>query len=206
MTEIIDLSTDILADAPLAPEQKVAWTSIREELMSARKQIHEMEVQIKSLRQTIGDETSDRTILNRPEFNREVARMLAFDERYGGLSSILYIDFENLEEITQNYGNALSSAAMKVVCDTLSKQVRTSDILGRLAPNEFGILLVRCDNSFAWKKGETLVEKLQQALSDIQGNKINPIISYGAYTFRENEDVAGGIKHAAEAITIGQGH
>jgi diguanylate cyclase (GGDEF)-like protein len=116
---------------------------------------------------------------------------------------VLYFDFENLNEITKTFGNALSNEVVKIVCDVCSKQIRTSDIFGRLATNEFGVLLVRCDNANAWKKGEALAGKLHQALAEVQGHPIAPIINYGAYTFRENEDAAGGIKQAASVITRG---
>lgn len=201
MDKIIDLSVDPLSAAPFTPEQRVIWETIREEIKLSRVKIQDLEAQVKSLNQMLSDEEDERAILTRPEFNREVARMLAFDERYGGLSSILYLDFENFEEVAKNYGNAISNAAIRTICNTLSKNTRTSDIVGRLATNEFGVLLVRCDNSFAWKKGETLAAKLKESILEVDGHKINPVISYGAYTFSENADVSGGIKHAAEAIT-----
>ncbi|MDD3287956.1 MAG: diguanylate cyclase [Alphaproteobacteria bacterium] len=198
---IVDLSTDSLASAPLTPEQREVWTNARAELIDARAKIQDMEIQLRSFRQAVSDTDNDRSILTRPEFNREVARMLAFDERYGGLSSVLYFDFENFGDIAKNFGNAAANSAARTICDILAKSIRTSDILGRLALNEFGIMLVRCDNAQAWKKGETLAIQLQQALSEIDGHKITPRINYGAYTFHENEDVAGGIKHAAESVT-----
>jgi hypothetical protein len=60
---------------------------------------------------------------------------------------------------------------------------------------------MRCDNEAAWRKAEALAATLQQALVEIQSCKLNVRVSYGAYTFRDNEDVATGLKEAAKAMT-----
>jgi diguanylate cyclase (GGDEF)-like protein len=199
MGKTLDLQKDWLAGATLSPEQRRIWDTLRAELIAARLKIEDMEARIRLLeRQPIED---DHTILTRPEFNREVARMLAFDERYGGTSSVLYFDFERLEEIAGEHGKSVANAAIRQIGDVLMKHVRNSDVVGRLAPDEFGVLLMRCDNPSAWRKGEQLAAKLYDAIAEVHGCKLNVVISYGAYTFRENEDVAVGLKEAAQSVT-----
>jgi diguanylate cyclase (GGDEF)-like protein len=139
-------------------------------------------------------------ILTRPEFNREVARMLAFDERYGGISSILYFDFDQLEETAATFGRAVANAALREIGEIMTKNLRSSDIIGRLASDEFGVLLMRCDNAAAWRKAEVVAIKLQNALSEIHTQKLKIKVSYGAYTFRDREDVSIGLKEAAQTM------
>ncbi len=199
VTKLPDLNKDILADAPLSPEQRHAWNAIRAELGTARAKIDDLEARIRLLeRQPIEE---DHSILTRPEFNREVARMLAFDERYGGISSVLYFDFERLEEVAGKHGKSVANAAIRQISDLLLKNVRNSDVVGRLAADEFGVLLMRCDNSFAWRKGEQLAGKLYEAVAEVHGCKLDVAISYGAYTFKDSQDVAGGLKEAAQSVT-----
>src|SRR6202161_2224597 len=132
MTKIVDFHKDALGNAPLTPEQREIWEA-------ARARIGDLETRVRLLeRQPMEDEPS---ILTRPEFNREVARMLAFDERYGGTSSVLYFDFEHLEEISLIHGKAVANATVRQIGDLLMRNVRGSDIVGRLAPDEFGVLL-----------------------------------------------------------------
>ncbi|MGE3623874.1 MAG: GGDEF domain-containing protein [Bdellovibrionales bacterium] len=192
MTKPADFNKDALNDAALSPEQRKAW-------LAARTRIDDLELRLKILERQPLEE--DRTILTRPEFNREVARMLAFDDRYGGTSSVLYFDFEHLDEIGSRYGKAVSNATVRMIGDLLMKNVRSSDIVGRLAPDEFGVLLMRCDNAAAWRKGEQLASLLYEMAGEVHGYKLDIAISYGAYTFRENEDVATGLKEAAHAVT-----
>jgi diguanylate cyclase (GGDEF)-like protein len=199
MTTDYDLSVDELADAPLTPDQRRAWNALRGKLASTQAKNQEL---LEILRKFEQPQVDDNTvILNRPDFNREVARMLAFDERYGGMSSVLYFDFDNLDEAASHFGNAVANAALQVIASTICHSVRTSDIVGRLAPDEFGVLLMRCDNASAWRKAEDLAVNLQRALAEIHDCKLNIKVSYGAYTFRDNEDLAVGLKEAAQTMT-----
>jgi len=190
---------DPLADANLSPDQRKVWEETRANLDLTRTQVRELEKRIRELEHRTDDNPT--MILTRPEFNREVARMLAFDERYGGTSSIVYFDFENMEEISGRYGKSVANAAIREITNIFTEQVRGSDIIGRLAPDEFGILLVRCSNADAWKKGKHLAGVLMQKINEMHGNKLDLQIGYGAYTFREDEDVSKGLKEASQLLT-----
>ena len=90
------------------------------------------------------------------------------------------------------------NAAIREIGDMLIRSVRGSDIVGRLAPDEFGVLLMRCDNAAAWRKAEIMASQLQETLAK---SKLDIKVSYGAYTFRDNEDLATGLKEAAQTMT-----
>jgi diguanylate cyclase (GGDEF)-like protein len=199
VTKPLDPNNDFLADAALSPEQRQLWELMRGELNAARSKIDDQAARIRLLERQPVEE--DHSILTRPEFNREVARMLAFDERYGGISSVLYFDFEHLEEVAGRFGKSVANAAVRQISDVLIKHVRGSDIVGRLAPDEFGVLLMRCDNPSAWRKGESLAALLYDELSEVHSCRLEVGISYGAYTFSGNEDVSTGLKEAAHAVT-----
>ncbi|MDD5586082.1 MAG: diguanylate cyclase [Alphaproteobacteria bacterium] len=201
MNTPVDLTKDWLAEADLTPEQRHAWDKARAELIDARGEIQELKVRLKTLEHGSQEEGPALSVLTRPEFNREVARMLAFDERYGGISSVLYFDIENLADIQRQDGRPVADIIVRMVCDTLAKSIRNSDILGRLAADEFGVLLARCDNSAAWKKGEFIADKLHGETARVPGCTIAPVINYGAYTFNEKENVAEGLKQAAQNVT-----
>ncbi|MCL2504800.1 MAG: diguanylate cyclase [Alphaproteobacteria bacterium] len=140
-------------------------------------------------------------ILSHNDFNREVARMLAFDERYGGTTSILYFDFSGLEKLSDTK-EAVYRDFVKAISDTLVSHVRKSDIVGRVAKSEFGILLLRCENDFAWSKARILAALLEEALFYVSNAHNETLkISYGAYTFGEKETALSGLKKAAKALT-----
>ena len=192
------MPNDLLSDPSLTPEQRQALAAMETELAAARVHIKQLETKVAELEEKL---ESDHSILTRPEFNREVARMLAFDERYGGTSSVLYFDFSSLDMLAGRFTPELASLAVQTISQTLMRQVRRSDIIGRLATDEFGVLLVRCNNEDAWKKGRELAALLSVALDTLDGKKLGLDISFGAYTFRDEEGVATGLKEAARALT-----
>ena len=201
MDNPVDLVDDPFSSVDFTEEQRSLWENIRTELIISRERIQEMEERLRVLEQHNHEELGVQAVLTRPEFNREVARMLAFDERYGGISSVLYFDIENLPDIIAQNGHAMGNAVVRTICDSLATQIRSSDILGRLATDEFGVLLVRCDNPAAWKKAEILAAGIYQALAKIKECKVQPVVSYGAYTFREKENLSTGLKQASMSMT-----
>lgn len=201
MVSSVDLTQDPLADAALSREERTAWEETRLELARARKKIHMMEMRLSVLENKIADSQVAEAVLNRPDFNREVARMLAFDERYGGTSSVLYFDIENMADLVAAYGQLIAEKMVRKICDSLARDIRRSDILGRLAHDEFGVLLARCANDAAWKKAEGMAGHLFEALKSLPELATPPVISYGAYTFREKDTLPASAQKAAMRLT-----
>ena len=56
------------------------------------------------------------------------------------------------------------------------------------------------DNEAAWRKADALAIQIQKALAEVQGCKLDIKVSFGAYTFRDNEDLATGLKEAAQKL------
>jgi diguanylate cyclase (GGDEF)-like protein len=189
----IPLNPDPLADAPLSPDQRQLWGRFRFELLESRARLQDVEKQ--------GAEGAVlHTVLARPEFNREVARMLAYDERYGGSSSLVYIDIENFKELEEKHDRALLNAALRLIGECLIKHVRGSDIVGRVGPDEFAVLLCQCKGDLAWKKADQLSGMARNVFDNIYGQKLAASICYGVYAFEGEKDVTAGLKGAAAQL------
>lgn len=190
-----------MADAPLSARHQAVWRDVCGELIMLRTRVEELEARLKVFESRPEGDESLQSVLTRPEFNREVARMLAFDERYGGTSSVLYFDIEDLDVLAGSHGRAAMEAAVRCVSDALMNNIRRTDILGRLATDEFGVLLPHCDNGDAWSKGEFLAGAIFEALEKMKELEKRPTVTYGAYTFREKENLSVGLKEAASSVT-----
>ena len=193
----LDLSIDWLADAPLTPDQRRAWNFLRGELATTQAKNQELVEKVRIQDHPNGE--NEPVILTNADFTREVARMLAYNERYGGLSSLIYFEFSHIEETAIRYGRSVANAALRDIGALLMRCVRGSDIVGRLGPQAFAILLMRCDGDAASRKAEILVKALQQTLIEIHNCKLDiPVVS-GAYTFREKEDLSAGLRQVMAA-------
>jgi diguanylate cyclase (GGDEF)-like protein len=80
-------------------------------------------------------------VLNRRGFERELNRSLAYVRRYGGHVALLYVDLDGFKVINDAHGHAAGDALLKAVAGVLVGRVRTSDMVGRLGGDEFGILM-----------------------------------------------------------------
>jgi diguanylate cyclase (GGDEF)-like protein len=99
-------------------------------------------------------------LLNRRAFLRELARTQAHAARYGGPASLVYLDLDRLKLLNDRFGHAAGDAALKAVADQLLAHVRTSDTVGRIGGDEFGVILVEANGFQAEAKAAALAEAI----------------------------------------------
>jgi diguanylate cyclase (GGDEF)-like protein len=103
-------------------------------------------------------------ILNRRGFERELARALAYLERYGGAAVLMFIDLEGFKAVNDAHGHAAGDALLRAVARELTAHVRASDVVARLGGDEFGVFLWNVDERQAAAKArevEALIERLR---------------------------------------------
>jgi diguanylate cyclase (GGDEF)-like protein len=108
-------------------------------------------------------------IVNRRGFSRELDRSIAYIKRYHATGALILLDVDRLKPINDAFGHAAGDQVLKAVAGALVKQVRSSDVVGRLGGDEFGILLWNLDEVDAHGKAIAL-EQAIDALSFSFGN------------------------------------
>ncbi len=78
---------------------------------------------------------------NRRGFERELNRSLAHVRRYGGQAALLYIDLDGFKAVNDAHGHVVGDALLRAVAGVLARHVRSSDVVGRLGGDEFGVLM-----------------------------------------------------------------
>jgi diguanylate cyclase (GGDEF)-like protein len=102
-------------------------------------------------------------LLNRRAFARELARALAFSERYKAPASLVYFDVDGFKAVNDRFGHAAGDAVLKEVAARLLAQVRASDLVGRMGGDEFAVLLVQTDGFQA----EAQAARLARAVAEL---------------------------------------
>ena len=93
--------------------------------------------------------------------------------------TMVYIDLDNFKTINDNLGHAVGDLVLKIVVDTILKQIRNTDFLARLGGDEFGLLLTDIDQ----KNAQSIVQRLQSALLEkMKFNEWTVTFSIGALT------------------------
>jgi len=103
-------------------------------------------------------------IVNRRGFSRELDRSIAYIKRYHATGALILLDVDRLKPVNDAFGHAAGDQVLKAVADALVSQVRSSDVVGRLGGDEFGVLLWNLDEVDAHGKAIVL-ERAIDALS-----------------------------------------
>lgn len=80
-------------------------------------------------------------LANRYEFNQKLPEALARAERSGDAIALLFMDVDRFKSINDQFGHATGDAVLKEFAIRLSKCVRVTDTVVRLAGDEFVIIL-----------------------------------------------------------------
>ena len=99
---------------------------------------------------------------NRRSFLANADTAFERSRRYKHSFAVLYIDIDFFKGINDSYGHSIGDEALKEMAQICQKNIRDSDILGRIGGDEFGVILQECELDFAIKTAE----KLRQYVSD----------------------------------------
>ncbi|NOT40433.1 MAG: GGDEF domain-containing protein [Alphaproteobacteria bacterium] len=172
---------------------------VREVIAGLTSEVGHLRARLESL-ETVADQDSLLPILNRRAFVREIARLMAFGERYDLTSSLVYFDLDDLKTINDTDGHAAGDAALRHVAGLLAGNVRKSDVVGRLGGDEFGVILPKADSLAADKKARVLV-KLLAGQPLLWAGKLRTLnVSFGIHTFAKGDDAEKAIAAADKAM------
>ena len=185
----VDIATIMgVPEVELTPKVRAALDKLLAEVQSLREDLDRARRRVGYLEQ-LADRDPLAPVLNRRAFVRELTRMIAFAERYGAPSSVLYLDIDGMKRINDNHGHGAGDAALKHIAEVLLRDVRASDIVGRLGGDEFGVILAQADGPAAATKAAALANAIENEPASWQGATLELGVSYGAYTFAGGEDV-----------------
>lgn len=171
-----------IPEAELTPSVREGLSQLMAEVDRLRRDNEEKDRRISYL-ERLADEDPLMPILNRRAFVRELSRMMAFTDRYGGVSSVVFFDVDGMKSINDTHSHAAGDEALTHVANTLLNNVRGSDVVGRLGGDEFGVLLVQADQTAANSKGASLAEKISSTPFAHEGKSLTVAVSYGAFAF-----------------------
>lgn len=190
-----------IPEAEFTPKVRAAIMALMEEVDKLRRELQQSQQRIAYLEQ-LADQDSLTPVANRRAFVRELSRMMSFAERYDTPSSVIYFDVNDLKVINDSLGHAAGDAVLAEVAQTLVKNVRDSDFVGRLGGDEFGVILAYADQTVANEKATSLSTAISAHPATWQGKTINISVSWGAHSFRGGD--AAGVLDAADRAMYAQ--
>ncbi len=165
---------------------------LRDDLAQSRKRIEFLE--------TLADQDALAPVLNRRAFVRELTRMIAYAERYDVTGSVLYFDIDDMKLVNDDLGHAAGDAVLTRVAETLLRESRASDVVGRLGGDEYAVILTQADAQTAAAKAASLAQAVATEPVEWQGRQLNVTLSYGVHTFAGGEAVEQALDAADRAM------
>ena len=129
-------------------------------------------------------------LMNRRRFSEELESHLALSHRYGGSGAVLLIDMDRLKAVNDTRGHGAGDIALRRVAEAMRGRFRSTDVLARLAGDEFAVLLPNTDASEAVALADALIARL--AIDEVASWGVS--VSVGVAPFdgddtRTSEDV-----------------
>jgi diguanylate cyclase (GGDEF)-like protein len=188
-----------LAEDALSPELREAVTRLGAERNRLRDELGKARGRIASL-ERLADEDALTPVANRRAFVRQLTRIIAFTHRYGVPASVVYFDINNMKQINDSYGHPAGDAALRHIAGVLRDNIRSSDIVGRLGGDEFGVILAQTDEQQAHGKAAALAEAIAGAPLRWNGQTLPVSAAYGVYAFSGADDAQQAIEAADRAM------
>lgn len=137
--------------------------------------------------------------LRRKTFLDMCERELLLGRRNKAPSSCLMIDADHFKSINDKYGHDVGDQVLKALVDTLKSGLRTTDIVGRLGGEEFGVFLPSTDLAGCVRVAER-IRAMVEGLA-IASGCVSVTISMGAAETTSGEDVLS-VFHRADAALL----
>jgi diguanylate cyclase (GGDEF)-like protein len=196
VTSIMDIP-----ETEFTPKVRAAILALMQEVESLREELRQSKSRVDHLEQ-LADQDTLAPVANRRAFVREMSRIMAFAQRYGSASSVIYFDVDGLKAINDTHGHPAGDAALLRIASVLLENIRGSDLVGRLGGDEFGVLLAQADLAAANEKAVSLAAAVAAAPFNWDGHELSLSLSHGAYCFENDEDVSDALANADRAMYV----
>jgi diguanylate cyclase (GGDEF)-like protein len=125
---------------------------------------------------------------------------MALARRPGMPTALIVLNLDHFKRVNDNYGHPVGDTVLKTMVDVCKKQLRDSDLMGRLGGAEFAIQLPRT----ALPDALMVAERIRNAVAGhpvkTERADINLTASLGVTTLRAEDSTVSLFKRADEAL------
>lgn len=139
-------------------------------------------------------------IYNRRGFERELTRSIAYIKRYAATGALIVLDVDRLKPVNDKFGHAAGDVVLKGVVAVLMRHLRSSDMVGRLGGDEFGLLLWNLTEADALTKAKALEDAIDQLTFVFKGKAVTAGASAGIALLGPMDDATTALAQADRAM------
>ncbi|MET0936788.1 MAG: GGDEF domain-containing protein [Luteibacter sp.] len=115
-------------------------------------------------------------ILNHQNFMSEADKALHSLERKNAHACLVSIDLDHFKHVNDTHGHAMGDAVLRRTVEICQRQLRSTDLFGRLGGEEFGIVLVDCTA----EQGVAIADRIRLAIEASPVTEDGHVITFSA--------------------------
>ncbi|MHC4235168.1 MAG: putative bifunctional diguanylate cyclase/phosphodiesterase [Planctomycetota bacterium] len=128
-------------------------------------------------------------LLNRRQFELELAKETERAARYGTPGAVLIVDLDNFKDVNDTFGHRAGDDVLKGVAGLLRQRLRHTDVVARVGGDEFAALLMETDADDAQIVADEVVKALGRETAVLADRSIRITASVGVAMFDGLTDV-----------------
>ena len=116
---------------------------------------------------------------NRRLFEHDLALQFARSHRYGETAGLMIVDVDGFTQLNRHHGQDVGDETLKALARALRRRLRQTDLVARIGPDEFGVLLPHIDIEGLGVVAEGLSRVIAACGVDIGAAMLHPAASIG---------------------------
>ncbi len=114
---------------------------------------------------------------------QELEQAMSVARRFSVAGAFLVIGVDKLALINSAYGYEVGDAVLVTVGQRLDRFLRSSDVVGRLSGDRFGIVLTQCPEDMVGTAMDRIIEVMREKPIDVDGQSVPVTVSIGCVMF-----------------------
>src|SRR5471032_2827929 len=137
---------------------------------------------------------------NRRGFYQALTPWMALARRPGLPTAVIILNLDHFKRVNDSYGHPVGDAVLKTMVDVCKKQLRDSDLMGRLGGAEFAVQLPRTSLEDALMVAERIRNAVAALPVKTERAVLNLTASLGVTTIRAEDSTVSLFKRADEVL------
>lgn len=138
-------------------------------------------------------------LVNRPEFEVRLRRLLYDAREDGSEHALLFIDLDQFKLVNDSCGHAVGDLLLQQVSQQLLPEVRSCDTVARLGGDEFAIILANCELVDAQRVAHGICARLEEFRFAHDGRRFRVGTSIGLVTVDRRWETTAALMQAADS-------
>ncbi|MFV2055162.1 MAG: diguanylate cyclase [Thiohalomonadales bacterium] len=137
-------------------------------------------------------------LINRREFETRLNQLISNTQLGHESHGLLYMDLDKFKIVNDTCGHAAGDELLEQISRLMLSKIRSSDSLGRLGGDEFGVLLTSCGEKRAVEIAEAIRQEVNNFVFDWQQHTFRIAISIGVVSVTHNSSCLADLLSSAD--------